>query len=487
MVSNKMGASRGWVDANGLVVIFCGLVVGLIPACSDSTPDRNPPVHAQDDPLLLPEAVDSNPDPHVFETTLDARVAEIALLPGTKTPVWTYNGLLPGPLIRVTRGDRLIVHFTNSLPEPTSIHWHGLRISNAMDGVPDVTQPATQPGGAFTYDFIVPDEGIYWYHPHFDSAAQVGYGLYGALIVDDPNEPAALGEEHVLVLSDIALNPDGSLMDPLSGGDVATLFGREGSTLLVNGKVNPVLRTSAGKRLRWRLINAAKTRYFQVGLDGQSFTRIGGDAGFIASPETLDTILLTPAQRADIVFDVALPPSSEAPVHWLPYDRGFGTAEFRAPETLLTLATDATPQATPPPLPVLRRTIAPIELDTAKLEYLALTENDQNGRIVLGINGVPGSQAAPLTATIGETHVWVVQNTLDWAHPFHLHGFFFQVLSVNGVVPDILEWRDTVDVPVQGTTTLAVRFDERPGMWMFHCHILDHADSGMMGMVDLHE
>lgn len=465
---------------------FAGLfALVAFSACSGSTRDA-PPSPAPYDPLALPEAVDTNSDPHIFETTLEARVENIELLPGTTTPVWTYNGILPGPLIRVAVGDRVIVHFSNSLPEETTIHWHGLRIPNDMDGVPDVTQPGVQLGASFTYDFTVPDAGTYWYHPHYDSAEQVGYGLYGPIVVTDPNEPKDLGDEHVLVLSDINLNEDdGSLIPGDDAGDLGTLFGREGDTLLVNGKVNPTVTVASGSRQRWRLLNAAKSRYYQVGIAGQTFTRIGGDDGFIASPEPLNTVVITPAQRADVVFDVALPPSGQLPVQWIPYDRGYGSTEFRSPETIFTLQTSDQAPVTPPPLPALSRDIEPIDVSSATTQYLQLTENDQDGHVVLGVNGVPGSQAQPLLAALGDTQVWVVENTIDWAHPFHIHGFFFQVLDTNGVPPAVAEWRDTANVPVYGTTRLAVTFADRPGMWMFHCHVLDHAEAGMMGMVHL--
>jgi FtsP/CotA-like multicopper oxidase with cupredoxin domain len=458
-------------------------------ACSAPTHDPDVAPDAPADPLSVPEAKDQNPDPHVFETTLDARVEDLEILPGTTTPVWTYDGVLPGPLIRVVEGDRLIVHFTNHLPEATTIHWHGLRISNDMDGVPEMTQPEVEPGGAFTYDFVVPDAGTYWYHPHVDAAAQAGFGLYGPIVVTDPAEPQGLGKERVLVLSDMTLGEDGTPVDPESvqgGGELAALFGREGSPILVNGQVNPVLTARSGERLRFRLINSARSRYFNFGIDGQTLTRIGSDDGLLARPETLGSVLVASAQRADIVLDLAQPPSTEQVVSWVAYDRGFGSHEFRKPEKLFTIRTTDEAPVTPPPLPALARDIQPLDVSAATSQSMNLTENNEGNAIVLGINGVPGSRAEPLLAMLGETQVWTLQNTIDWDHPFHLHGFFFQVLDVNGVAPSVLEWRDTVNVPVEGTVRIAVRFDERPGMWMFHCHILDHADLGMMGMVHLH-
>jgi len=459
-------------------------------ACSspvDSQPVEGPSQPANwDAELRLPEAVDVNPAPHVFETTLTAKVVNLEIVPGKLTPVWTYNGLLPGPLIRVARGDRLIVHLVNELPEATTIHWHGIRLPSSMDGVPGSSQAAVEPGGRFDYDFVLPDSGTFWYHPHVASAAQVGFGLYGPLIVTDPDEPAGLGDELVLMLSDMMLSEDGTQAAPTGGGDLGTLFGREGDTLLVNGKVNPVLQPVAARRQRWRLINAAKSRYFQLMMAGQQFTRIGGDQGLIETPQSSDRVVLTPAQRADVVLDLAMPSASSRPVRWVPYDRGFGSTEFRTDETVFTIRTSSEPEQPSPPLPALHRAIAAIDLSNAKQQWIDLTQSPAGEPFSLGINGVPADRAPPQMATVGDVEVWTVHNSVAFDHPFHLHGFFFQVLDVNGIPPTIREWRDTVNIPIDATVRLSVNFDERPGMWMYHCHILDHADAGMMGMVHLH-
>src|SRR6187431_1134304 len=143
-----------------------------------------------DTDLRLPEAVDRNPDPRIVEINLDARLASVEIAPGVTVNAWTYDGGVPGPLIRVRVGDRLVVRFTNHLPQPTTVHWHGIRVPIQMDGVPGVSQPEVKTGETFVYDFTVPDAGLYWYHPHVMSAAQVGFGLYGALLVEDPAEDA---------------------------------------------------------------------------------------------------------------------------------------------------------------------------------------------------------------------------------------------------------------------------------------------------------
>jgi FtsP/CotA-like multicopper oxidase with cupredoxin domain len=459
--------------------------------CSGPAPqETSRPPTGWDDEIQLPVAVDLNSDPHVLEINLEARESDLELVPGKITHAWTYDGGIPGPLIRAKVGDRLIVHFKNSLPEPSTIHWHGLRIPNDQDGVPDSSQPSVPPGGTFDYDFVLPDAGNYWYHPHYDSAAQVGNGMYGPIVVDDPAEPKGLGDEAIIVLGDIALDPNGALQPADGGGDFGTLFGREGSLNLVNGRVNPTLHVQPGRRQRWRIINASKTRYEQLALPGHRFTRIGSDGGMLESPETLDRILLTAAQRADVLLEptnTGLEPTQQTlTLSWIAYDRGFGTAYNRPDEPLLTFDFADRKAVVAPPLPVLHRDIPAIDTAGATPVDISLTLNPQaDGTLAMGINGVPSWQAAHLMTKLGERQVWTIKNTFEWDHPFHLHGFFFQVLDVNGVAPAVREWRDTVNVPVDATVRFAVRFDERPGMWMFHCHILDHADAGMMGMVHL--
>ncbi|WP_437976872.1 multicopper oxidase family protein [Sorangium sp. So ce295] len=435
--------------------------------------------------VALRPARDLDASPGVLEVDLTARVEDVEIVAGKKTPTWTYNGGLPGPLLRARVGDRVIVHLRNELPAPTTVHWHGVRLPAEMDGAPGHSQPETPPGGGFTYDFVVPDAGLYWYHPHVDSAVQAGNGLYGPLLVEDPDEPAALGDELVLVLSDVSLRDDGSLEDPEAGGNLGTLFGREGDLLLVNGRVNPVIGARAGLRQRWRIVNAAKSRYYQLLITDHRFTRIGGDGGLLEHPVEEDRILLTPGERADVLVTPRGAPGATLSVRWVPYDRGYG-ATFGRPEVeafRLRLADE--PLAEEDPLPAIARGIEALDTATARRVDLQLTREEGQGDLVMGINGVPSWEAEPLVAAVGETAVWTVENTMEFDHPFHLHGFFFQVLGADGQPVRPLAWKDTVNVPVDGAARFAVRYDNRPGMWMFHCHILDHADAGMMGMLQV--
>ena len=433
------------------------------------------------DELALAEPEDINPDPRIIEIELEARITDIEIGPGKKTPVWTYNGSLPGPLIRAKVGDKIIVHFKNSLPEATSIHWHGLRIPNDMDGVPGLTQDPIEPGGEFVYEFEARDAGTFWYHPHINSAAQVGWGLYGSLLVEDPDDPEVFGDELVLVLSDIAVDDEGRFLPEDTGGEFGDLFGREGNILLVNGKVRPQLKVRNGKQQRWRVINAARARYYTLRLPEHTFVKLGGDNGLAERSQEVSRIVLVPGERADFVFTPSDLPGTSTFLQWIPTERGFGSVFNRPREDMLEIITVDEEPVIPEPIPVALREIERIDVANAKELTLDLTIETQNTsrakEVVMGINGIPYWNSKPLEARIGETQIWNVVNDTAFAHPFHLHGYFFQVLDDTRIP----EWKDTVDVPAESTLRIAVRFDERPGMWMYHCHILDHADSGMMG------
>jgi FtsP/CotA-like multicopper oxidase with cupredoxin domain len=430
--------------------------------------------------MAAPE--DLNPDPHILEFNLEARVEDLQILPDVTTPAWTYNGTLPGPLIRLQAGDRMIVHFKNSLPEETTIHWHGVRVPNEMDGAPGLTQDPVPPGGTFEYDFVFEDAGTFWYHPHFDSPLQVARGLYGAIIVEDPNEPDFGADELVVVLSDIALEEDGTFRPSDRGGAFGDLFGREGDILLVNGRIEPTLKARAGKPQRWRVINAAITRYFPIALRHHSWSRIGGDGGLIEHTEELPRMVLAPAERADLIFTPVDEPGATRAFYWLPPDRGLGTAVGRNRADLMHIATVDEPAVEPPEVPQELREIPPIDISNAIEKTIELTINDDAPREdMMGINGI--AHDFRVEAHVGETQVWNVVNNTDFNHPFHLHGYFFQVLDEERTP----EWKDTVDVPAHTALRLAVEFDERPGKWMLHCHILDHAEVGMMGHLHVME
>ena len=436
--------------------------------------------------MALPTVEDTNPDPKVLEINLTARVGQVEISPGRSIEAWTYNGGIPGPLIRLKVGDRLVVHFRNELPMASTVHWHGLQVPIQMDGVPGASQPEVPTGGTFTYDFVVPDAGLFWYHPHVMSAAQVGYGLYGALLVDDPAEGFSIPDEHVLVLSDIDVTDKGTLEDPETGGSAGMAFGREGNVLLVNGRNHPRVSVPTGVPQRWRVVNTAKSRYFELdGGKGTRFTKIGGDGGLQEYSESLDYLVLAPGERADVFYVPNGAPGTEYGVIARLFDRGYGSTEARQNEALFTLVMDGTPAPAPVALPTVTRAIAPVAQAGATqvaMEF-GIAQTSDTKAFIYTINGKPLAEIPALPATVGETQIWTVNNTTPWSHPLHLHGFFFQVLDKNGQPKRPMQWKDTVSIPYKDSLKLIVKFDDRPGAWMYHCHILDHAEGGLMSSV----
>ena len=433
--------------------------------------------------LQLAAVTDRNPDPHIVEVDLEARLADVEIA-GTKVHAWTYNGTLPGPLIRASVGDRLIVHFTNHLPSPTTVHWHGIRVPIEMDGVPGVSQDEVKTGESFTYDFVLRDAGLYWYHPHVMSAAQVGFGMYGAVLVDDPADPVGVADQVTLVLSDLGFDKHGDPDSPDTGGSAGMVFGREGQYLLVNGRNHPVLDARNGAPQRWRIVNAAKSRFFALDLEGQNFHVIGTDGGFQERATDTSELLITPGERVDVIVYPTGKPGAELMLHAMLYNRGYGSVEYRTIEDLMTIRLSKDPAMKRAPLPAITRDIPPASAAGATTVTFELTQPKiENQKPEFRVNDKPSWKADPYHASLGESQIWVVHNNTDWDHPFHLHGFFFQVVGDDDQPVRPLAWKDTVNVPMKKTVRLLVKFDERPGEWMFHCHILDHADGGLMGTV----
>jgi FtsP/CotA-like multicopper oxidase with cupredoxin domain len=287
---------------------------------------HGPAVHGPPADVLAAYArayADARPAPGRAVVRVDLETCETdwEFIPGRPVRAWGYNGQVPGPVIEARVGDVLEVHLVNRLPEPTTIHWHGLRVPAAMDGT-DMAQHPIPPGGSFTYRFALPDAGTFWYHPHSNETVQLERGLHGALIVHGTDEPV-VDRERVLVLDDVTLDAAGRIAPP--GGWRERHDGREGGTRLVNGRAEPALVMRAGQVERWRIVNAASARYVRLSIGGRSFRLLGTGGGLLETPVTVSETLLSPGDRVD----VAVGPFAEGDVlvvESLPYDRGTGAA-----------------------------------------------------------------------------------------------------------------------------------------------------------------
>ncbi len=439
------------------------------------------------DPLALVPMVDVNPAPAIVEVELVAEEARVELLPGTKTDVWAYrdaNGgraRVPGPLLEANVGDEVIVHFRNDLPVETTIHWHGVRLPVGMDGS-NTSQNPIPPGGTFEYRFIAQDAGSFWFHPHLDADEQIERGLYAPLVVHGGVEPDVVATRY-FVLDDVKLEADGSFPQDVSSMDL--MVGRQGNVLLANGTRNGTLRVASGTRERWRFVNVANGRFFNLSLPGHSFLVMSWDGGMLPEPYSTDTLLLAPGERYEVLVELAGEVGSELPLETLHYDRGHDLPD-PGPISVLTVSFESEGRAAAP-LPTAWGSFAPLVDSTAGVAVrpFVLTE------MMMGmqdpqffINGEAWPNVTPTSATFDATEIWEIRNESEMDHPFHLHGTFFQVLDRDGIAETRLGYKDTVLVRRASTLRFAVRYDA-PGMWMYHCHILEHAELGMMGSLSV--
>lgn len=431
--------------------------------------------------------VDVDPAADVVEVNLVAEAAQVEILPGKLADVWAYRdgadpsavATVPGPLLDVQQGQRVVVHFTNELPDATTIHWHGMRLPAGMDGTLAAQQPIT-PGETFTYEFVALDPGYFWFHPHMDGENQIERGLYAPLLVRGGPAPE-VANERVFMLDDVKLESTGQLSTQTTQLDL--MMGRQGNVLLVNGKPDRELSCSDGTRERWRFVNSANGRFFNLELPGHRFLVIGWDGGPLETPYETDRLLIAPGERYDVLVELKGEVGTALELLNLHYDRGHDLPD-PGPKPVMHLRFDDVATVVPAALPNMWGDTPPIDVSGAGERELLLTEImddlDPTAEPQFFINGERWPDVAPIEGALGTTEIWTLKNDAEMDHPFHLHGMFFQILD--GALAG--GNKDTVIVPKESTVKVAVKFDA-PGDWMFHCHILEHAERGMMGVLQV--
>lgn len=413
---------------------------------------------------------------------------------GGLSDLWLYNDSLPGPEIRVKRGERVKVRFTNHLDEPTSVHWHGIRIDNTMDGVAGLTQDPVQPGGSFDYDFAVPDAGTYWYHAHTMSWNQVPRGLAGSLIVDDETEHFPPERDITLFLTDWRLDEDGRLEVASFGAmhDFAHA-GRLGNWLTVNGQSMPDIPLQKDRWHRLRLINASASRVLDLAPERFGARLIGLDGQTFAGPRDIaGTIRLAPAQRMDLIVR---PEETGAIPFEMMTGKPFAFANFQVKESGSDDLALSLPPANDLPEPSLKAAkTLPLVMAGGAMGGMASMMHGGSMKtprqmmeagMVWGFNGFAGMEGAPMfQARRGETVVLESRNDTAFAHAIHLHGHHFRVLERDGRQVAHQDWRDTYIADPDETVKIAFVADN-PGKWLIHCHMLGHAASGMMNWFEV--
>ncbi|MET3948295.1 FtsP/CotA-like multicopper oxidase with cupredoxin domain [Arthrobacter sp. UYCu512] len=441
--------------------------------------------------LLEPEVLRSS------NGTLQMRLRAVqaqARIAGTNATVLTYNGSVPGPTMFLRPGDRVNLTLENGLRDPTNLHVHGLHVS--PQGNSDNVLLSVDPGTSFDYEYRLPADhppGVYWYHPHHHGtvADQVFGGLYGAIIVEDPH-PVPTSRDRVMVISDISLNSDGSVA---AVSAMEKMMGREGSLVLVNGQLNPQLAAKPAERERWRIINACTARYLKLRLDGQRLQLLGLDSGRYQNPRDVEEVLLAPGNRADLLVTAA---TGTAVLRTLAVDRGTAGSMMGASTggqqaqtdpngtVLATYAVSGEPAPSAEPLPAQP---APRDLRsaavTARRELTFAMGMGMGSGMSFTFNGKPFDPGrTDTTVPAGALEEWTLTNTSPMDHPFHLHVWPMQTIEQAGRPVSDPEWQDVVNVPARSSVRVRIAFDDFTGKTVYHCHILDHEDSGMMGLIE---
>jgi len=448
---------------------------------------------------------------------------------GREYVMMAYGGMYPGPLIRADRGSKVIVEFTNNIDMPTTVHWHGLRLDNAFDGIPGLTQDPVETEESFTYELKFPDTGMYWYHPHMREDVQQDLGLYGNMLVDPTEEGyyAPVNREVPLILDDILVDANG-LFPYGEEAPTHALMGRFGNVMLVNGITDYNLDIQAGDVVRFYLTNVANTRTFNVTFDGARIKVIADDVSKLEREQFVSSVIIAPAERyiVDVYFDEARTYTITNAIQAIDHFRGIFvpethqlgtvTASGKASEDYAEAFAEArTNEDTIADIDGFRRYFdkAPdhnlrLTIETKDLHPMTMRMMEVD---TLYFPPIEWSEGMPMMnwLSTGDEARWVLLDEdtgkksmeINWQwevgdvikirvfndpssfhpmnHPFHVHGQRFVVTHIDGVENRNMGWKDTTIIPVGSTIDILVDVTN-PGKWMAHCHIAEHLHAGMM-------
>jgi FtsP/CotA-like multicopper oxidase with cupredoxin domain len=452
-------------------------------ACRDSSAPSSPSDRA------LAEFTGAYPDsatPTGVVRTFDVTAAptKLPLIDGKELEVWAYNGQVPGPTLRVKLGETVRVRFTNKLPQETTIHWHGVRLPNAMDGVPYITQTPVQPGETFTYEFTPKDAGTFWFHPHVRSSEQVERGLYGVLVVEDA-QPPPYSRDVVWVVDDWLLK-DGAIYPEFNTRHDLAMDGRWGNAITINGRANANEKVRPGERLRIRMLNSSNGRVYTPDFGELNAKIIAVDGLYLREPIDARGFELAPGNRIDV--DVTFDQSSTTALEVI--DRFYEQRPNKLARFEIEGDMVDTPRFVSPAHAKIPRWSDVLDAPIAHTFKLNAQSGGPFG-IAWTIDGVAfmsHEHAMPASATLtrGKVQRLHFTNESPRIHPIHTHGMFFRLLARNGVPVDEPFFRDTVLIHAKEEIDIGV-VPTDAGTWMMHCHILEHAEAGMMTTIDVVE
>ena len=449
---------------------------------------------------------------------------------GQTLTMFAFNGQYPGPLLEVTQGAEVTVELANALDQPTTVHWHGIRLDNANDGVPDLTQRAVAPGERFTYHLRFPDAGIYWYHPHIREDIQQDLGLYGNLMVRSPRRDyfSPANREEVLILDDLLMD-DRGLVPYGASSTTHALMGRFGNALLVNGEPRYALSVDRGDVVRFFFTNVSNTRTFNLSFPGARMKVVAGDVGNYEREEWVESVVIAPAERyvVHVRFDRAGEVALVNRVRALDHLYGRFFSEVDTLGTVRVGARTAAPRGAVS-FSSLRSDTA-VRADVARFRPYFDRPPDRTLVLTMETTGLPfftrqimqldsifftpvewsATMPGMNWAATSDQVRWILRDPatgkenmdIDWSfrrgdvvkvrlvnerrsfhgmqHPIHFHGQRFLVLAVNDVPNTNLAWKDTVLLPAGATADVLLDLSN-PGKWMVHCHIAEHLSAHMM-------
>lgn len=474
-ISRRRAIQLGGMGLAGVVVGGVGLA---------ATWDGSSPPSPGGESFGMPAVFRS--DGGVLDVTLEAAEGRHEVAGRTATTL-AYNGTVPGPTLSLRPGDLLRIRLVNSLSEPTNLHTHGLLVS--PEGNADNVFIHIEPGESFDYEYRLPDDqppGLYWYHPHLHGlvADQLFAGMYGAIVVEDPVE-LPFTRERLLIVSDITF--DGSRVRGASGMD--RMMGREGELVLLNGRLSPVLSARPGERERWALLNACSSRFLSLRLDGQRLQLLGRDLGLGSDAEDVTEVFVPPGGRAHLAVTAA---EGSSTLEAVPVDRGGpmmmgsrGDTDVAALATFDVGGPAADERVALPAAPAVRD-LREATVDGRRELVFAMGRGMGMGPrgMSFTIDGRSfDHERVDQEVTFGSVEEWTIRNDSPMDHPFHLHVWPMQLIEENGRPAGSVTWLDVVNVPAGGRVTVRIAFDRHSGRSVYHCHILDHEDLGMMAVI----
>ncbi|HLG24278.1 MAG TPA: multicopper oxidase family protein [Candidatus Nanoarchaeia archaeon] len=452
----------------------------------------------------------------------DKQILQLKAMPvvkeinGVKIKMYGYNGQIPGPLIKVRQGSTIYVNFTNNIELDSTVHWHGIRLENKYDGVPDVTQSPVKPGESFLYKLDFPDEGIYWYHPHIREDIQQDLGLYGNILVEPKNENYynKVDKEVALFLDDLRMAKN-DIVGFDSNRATFTFMGRFGNTMLLNGQTDYNLNVKKNEVVRFYLTDSANTRVFNFLIENHKLKLVGSDSGKSENEYFADSVIISPGERyvAEVLFDKAgeykilhktsfgIETLGTITVSDSTSTTNFGFRELKSNEAMKNELANFKDYTSKEPDYKLELTLdqnmmsgmrsgmmasnEPIEWEeTGHMAMMNSMSDDENVKwIIRDMKTGMKNEEIDYKVKVGDIKKIRLYNNPDsmhpMQHPIHLHGQRFLVLSEDDKANGNLAWKDTVLVPSGKTVDILVDFTN-PGEWMLHCHIAEHLEAGMM-------